>query len=126
MKLRRIALIAVSSCLCHCAGTGDNSGSSAVDGSEASQVETLKAKAAQGRISIIDDGTPIAFIIPASPNIEETKFINQQQQIVVKSRGSHGPATVQLFNSRTGRQEGKVMAYEITSDQPAWAAGMGE
>ncbi|MGB6222508.1 hypothetical protein [Haloferula sp.] len=60
------------------------------------------------------------------PNVEETKFINEQDQIVVKSRGNHGPATVQLFDSKTGRQEGKVMAYEITDDQPLWAAGMGQ
>jgi hypothetical protein len=58
--------------------------------------------------------------------VEETRFINEQQQIVVKTRGNHGPATVQLFNARTGKEEGRVMAFEIKKGKPAWAAGMGE
>jgi hypothetical protein len=33
---------------------------------------------------------------------------------------------VQLFDSRTGTEKGRVMAYDIRSGQPAWAAGMGE
>lgn len=62
----------------------------------------------------------------ASPNVEETRFITEQQQIVVKSRGNHGPATVQLFDTRTGREQGRVMAYEVKNGQPSWATGMGE
>lgn len=42
----------------------------------------------------------------ASPNIEQTRWVSEQNQIVVKSSGNHGPATVKLFNSRTGRLEG--------------------
>ena len=45
---------------------------------------------------------------------------------MVKSRGNHGPATVQLFNSRTGAEPGRVMAYDMRGGNPAWAAGMGE
>ena len=44
----------------------------------------------------------------------------------MKSRGNHGPATVQLFNSRTGRLEGTVMAYELANGGPTWAAGMAD
>ena len=62
----------------------------------------------------------------ASPNVEETKFITEQQEIVVKSRGNHGPATVQLFDTKSGKEKGRVMAYEIRGGKPAWAAGMGE
>ena len=62
----------------------------------------------------------------ASPNVEETRWHAEQEQIVVKSRGNHGPATVQLFNSRNGREISRVMAYDIRGGQPAWAAGMGE
>ncbi|MEP4078452.1 hypothetical protein [Haloferula sp.] len=126
MKFRHIATVAAFLLLCHCAGVESSQNSSTAEGSAPAQVETLKVKAAQGRISIVEDGKAIAFIIPASSNIEETKFINNQEQLVVKSRGSHGPATVQLFNSRSGRQEGKIMAFEIQNDQPEWAAGMGE
>ena len=62
----------------------------------------------------------------ASPNIEQTRWYQEQEQIVVKSRGSHGPATVQLFNSRTGRQLGTVKAYELAEGGPTWAAGMAD
>lgn len=57
--------------------------------------------------------------------VEETRFITEQQQIVVKSRRNHGPATVQLFDTRTGNEQGRAMAYEVKNRQPSWASGMG-
>ena len=78
----------------------------------------------QGTVTILEGNRRVAVCQTASPNIEQTRFINEQNQIVVKSRGSHGPATVELFNSRTGRLEGTVKAYELTSGGPSWAAGM--
>lgn len=62
----------------------------------------------------------------AAPNIEQARFFNEQEQVVVKSRGNHGPATVRLFNSRTGAEPGRVFACAIQNGQPAWTAGMGE
>ena len=84
------------------------------------------ASKGQGSVTIMEGPRRVSTCYTASPNVEETRFINEQQQIVVKSRGNHGPATVQLFDSRTGRQEGRVMAYEVRGGYPAWAAGMGE
>jgi hypothetical protein len=80
----------------------------------------------QGRVTIMEGSRTVATCYTASPNIEQTRWVNEQQQIVVKSRGNHGPATVQLFNSRTGRQEGTVMAYELANGGPAWATGMAD
>lgn len=54
------------------------------------------------------------------------RWHSEQEQIVVKSRGNHGPATVQLFDCRSGREQARVMAYEIKGGKPAWARGMGE
>ena len=68
----------------------------------------------------------VSTIYTASPNIEQTRWVSEQNQIVVKSRGNHGPATVQLFDSRSGRQEGTVMAYELANGGPNWAAGMAD
>jgi hypothetical protein len=59
-------------------------------------------------------------------DVEQTRWASEQEQIVVKSRGNHGPATVQLFSSRTGADLGRVQAYEIRDGQPGWVAGMGE
>ena len=88
--------------------------------------QPLTAVNGQGTVTIMEGTRAVSTLCTASPNIEETRFISEQNQIVVKSRGNHGPATVQLFNSRTGRQEGSVMAYEIANGGPTWAAGMGE
>ena len=88
--------------------------------------QPLTAVNGQGTVTIMEGTRAVSTLRTASPNIEETRFISEQNQIVVKSRGNHGPATVQLFNSRTGRQEGSVMAYEIANGGPTWAAGMAE
>jgi hypothetical protein len=62
----------------------------------------------------------------ALPNVEDIRWHKEQEQIVVKSRANHGPATVQLFDCRTGAPLASVPAYLITADGPAWAARMGE
>ena len=71
-------------------------------------------------------GQTVAVCQTAMPKVETVRFIDGQRQIVVKSRGSHGPATVQLFDCSTGLEKDRVMAYEIRNGNPSWAAGMGE
>jgi hypothetical protein len=88
--------------------------------------QPLRAINGQWTVSILEGNRPVSVCHTASPFIEETRFIKEQEQIVVKSRARHGPATVQLFDTRSGAEQGKIMAYEIRGDQPAWAAGMGE
>ena len=80
----------------------------------------------QGQVTIMEGNRTVSTIYTASPNIEQTRWYQEQEQIVVKSRGNHGPATVQLFDSRTGRQEGTVKAYELSEGGPNWAAGMAD
>lgn len=127
MISRHLVLFAVPFLLTQCVVIEEDPNAAATAAATSSAYgQPLTAKTSQGRISIMEGSKPVSFIIPAMPNIEETRFINEQNQIVVKSRASHGPATVQLFDSKTGRQEGKVMAYEIQNGQPAWAAGMAE
>lgn len=94
--------------------------------SQPSYGQPYTASKGLGSVTIMEGPRRVSTCYTASPNVENTRFINEQQQIVVKSRGNHGPATVQLFDCRTGRQEGRVMAYEIRGGYPAWAAGMGE
>ncbi len=79
-----------------------------------------------GNVSLKEGGRTVAVCQTAMPRVETVRFVNGQRQIVVKSRGNHGPATVQLFDSRSGMEEGRVMAHEIRNGQPPWAAGMGE
>ena len=88
--------------------------------------QPLTAVRGQGRVTIMEGSRTVATCYTAKPNIEKTRWHQEQNQIVVKSRGNHGPATVQLFNSRTGRQEGTVMAYELANGGPNWAQGMAD
>ena len=86
----------------------------------------LTAEASTGSILIREGGRVVSSFRTAAPYVEQTRWMDNQEQIVVKSRGSHGPATVQLFQSRTGRELGRVMAYDVRGGQPAWAASMAE
>ncbi len=88
--------------------------------------QPLTAVKGKGKVTIKEGSRTVAVCSTASPNVEETKFITEQQEIVVKSRGNHGPATVQLFDTKSGKEKGHVKAYEIRGGKPAWAAGMEE
>lgn len=107
------------SCVIEEAGSGPEAGTP-------SYGQALSAVNGQGTVVIMEGSRRVAVCKTASPNIEQTRFINEQEQIVVKSRGNHGPATVELFNTRTGRLEGAVKAYELANGGPAWAAGMAD
>jgi hypothetical protein len=83
-----------------------------------------RAEVVQGGVRITQNGQQVSFLRTASPNVERQHFINNKKQIVVKSRGNHGPATVELFDAKTGVLKDKVLAYAIRHGQPAWARGM--
>jgi hypothetical protein len=76
-------------------------------------------------VTVREGGRVLTSFRTARPNVEETRWYSEQEQIVVKSRGNHGLATVELFESRTGRLLGTVMAYEAASGPP-WARSMAE
>ena len=88
--------------------------------------EPLSSVSGQGTVTILEGQRKVAVCKTTAPNIEQTKFIEEQNKIVVKSRGNHGPATVQLFDTRTGRELGTVKAFELGNGGPAWAAGMAD
>ncbi|BCX48669.1 hypothetical protein HAHE_25770 [Haloferula helveola] len=130
MKSKFLTTFAVLGCLplCQCVveepetTTGNNS---LTPVERPSYGEPLTAQTGPGSVTIREGGRFVATIPTARPNVEETRWYAEQEQIVVKSRGNHGPATVQLFNSRTGQQLGSVMAYEAANG-PAWAQSMAE
>ncbi|MCH7228445.1 hypothetical protein [Haloferula sp. A504] len=94
-------------------------------GSQAGFTQPLTATSGSGSVTVREGNRTLSVIRTALPNVEETRWYSEQEQIAVKSRGNHGPATVQLFDSRTGRQLGSVPAYEAANG-PAWARGMAE
>ena len=109
--------------LANCGTLDESSPSSS---STSSFGQPLRAVNGMWNVSIMEGDRPVSVCRTASPFVEETRFINEQEQIVVKSRARHGPATVQLFDTRNGAEQGRIMAYEIREGQPAWAAGLGE
>jgi hypothetical protein len=133
MKIRSISLAALASLLplaltqCVISESDlENAVAEANAASSPSYGQALTAVRGQGQVTIMEGNRTVSTISTASPNIEQTRWYQEQEQIVVKSRGNHGPATVQLFNSRTGRQLGTVKAYELTEGGPTWAAGMAD
>lgn len=95
-------------------------------GTAPSYGQPLTAEIAGGSVIIREGGRVLSSFRTASPNVEQTRWRDGQELIVVKSRGNHGPATVQMFNSRNGNELARVMAYDIRDGQPDWAYGMGE
>ena len=133
MKIRSISLAALATllplALTQCVISEadlENAVAEANASSSPSYGQPLTAVRGQGQVTIMEGNRTVSTISTASPNIEQTRWYQEQEQIVVKSRGNHGPATVQLFNSRTGRLEGTVMAYELANGGPTWAAGMAD
>jgi hypothetical protein len=94
-------------------------------GSAKGSVQPLTAETGPGSVTIRDGQRTLAILRTVSPNIEETRWVSGQGQIAVKSRGNHGPATIELFDCRTGAKLGKVMAY-AAADGPAWARDLAE
>lgn len=94
-------------------------------GSAPSYGAPLTAEKGPGSVTIREGDRTLTSFRTASPNVEQTRWYAEQEQIVVKSRGNHGPATVELFNSRNGRKLGSVMAYQAANG-PAWARSMAE
>ena len=123
-SLLTFLIVSMVFCLTNC-GIVDESGPSSSD-SNASFGQPLRAVNGMWNVSIMEGNRPVSVCQTASPFVEETRFINEQEQIVVKSRAKHGPATVQLFDTRSGAEQGRIMAYEIQEGEPAWAAGLGE
>jgi hypothetical protein len=67
-----------------------------------------------------DHGKVIATLQSAKGFIEAWDFTKDGEHLVIKSRGAHGPATIELFPLRNGPPEASVQAYE--KDLPEWAA----
>lgn len=84
----------------------------------------MTASVGQGQVQILQNGQVVSTLRTASPNVESHHFTSGQSQMVVKSRGNHGPATVELFDTKTGTLRDKVLAFAIENGQPSWARGM--
>ena len=86
-------------------------------------VAPVKAHVEQSQVRLLRNGKTIAVCRTQLPEIENWKVINGNRQIVVKSRGRHGPAAVELFNVVDGSLVDKIMAFAIANGKPEWARG---
>jgi|SRR5215475_8786991 len=89
-------------------------------------VAQVKVHVEQSQVRLLRNGKTIAICRTQLPEIENWKLINGNRQIVVKSRGRHGPAAVELFNVVDGSLADKVMAFAIKNGKPEWARGFEE
>ncbi len=89
-------------------------------------VAQVKVHVEQSQVRLLRNGKTIAVCRTQLPEIENWKLINGNRQIVVKSRGRHGPASVELFNVVDGSLADKIMAFAIENGKPEWARGFEE
>jgi hypothetical protein len=86
----------------------------------------VQVRVEQSQVRLLRNGKTIAVCRTQLPEIEKWKLINGNRQIVVKSRGRHGPAAVELFNVVDGSLADKVIAFAIDDGKPEWAHGFEE
>lgn len=86
----------------------------------------LAARANKGSVDVFDGTTKISTCRTALPNIEDHRFIHAQQHLVVKSRGAHGVAKVELFETTNGQKLESIDSYTIKDGKPLWAVGMSD
>lgn len=125
MRAHFLILPVVTLLLSHCIVVEESGTATQLPAETPSYGAPLTAETGAGVVTIREAGRVVTSIRTARPNVEETRWYAEQEQIVVKSRGNHGPATVERFDSRSGRKLGSVMAYEAASG-PAWARSMAE
>lgn len=87
--------------------------------------QPLTAVTGAGEVTLLEGDRRLCSFRTAKPNVEETRWVEEQEKIAVKSRGNHGPATIELFDSRSGSLLGSVLAYEAGAG-PAWAQALAE
>jgi hypothetical protein len=71
-------------------------------------------------LNVCDHGKVVATLASAKGFIEGWDFTSDGEQVVIKSRGAHGPATIELFSLHNGPPAAAVPAYQ--KNLPAWAA----
>jgi hypothetical protein len=71
-------------------------------------------------VTVCDHGRVVANLASAKGYIEDWDFTKDGEHLVIKSRGTHGPATIELFSLRNGSPAKSVPAYE--KNLPDWAA----
>ncbi len=86
----------------------------------------VKVRVEQSQVRLVRNGKTIAICRTQLFEIENWKLINGNRQIVVKSRGRHGPAAVELFNVVDGSLADKIIAFAIKDGKPVWARGLEE
>lgn len=122
-----LSIFCLNSCIVIEPGATANGGSpTQLPGGAPAYGQPLTAEPGFGAVTLREGSRVVSSFRTASPNIEQTRWYQEQEQIVVKSRGNHGPATVELFDSRSGRKLGTVMAYELANGGPNWARGMAD
>jgi len=75
---------------------------------------------------IYKGGKTITEFVTSKGIIEDWRFVEGGQQVATKSRGLHGPASVELFDIGARRRLHAMQAFEINDKSPAWAKPFAE
>jgi hypothetical protein len=124
-SLAALSVLSLTQCVVVDEGGSPGTATQLPGSAPAGFTQPLTAVTGPGTVTIREGSRTLTSFRTAAPNVEQTRWYEEQEQIVVKSRGNHGPATIQLFDSRSGRELGSVMGYEAANG-PAWARSMAE
>lgn len=82
-------------------------------------LEMYRELAVNGKLTLCEKGKVLTTISSEKAFIENWGFAADGRHFVVKSRGAHGPATIQLFGFKGGAAESSLPAYG--DKLPEWA-----
>jgi hypothetical protein len=89
---------------------------------ELARVNSQESMRPNPELVICRQGKVLARIQAALPFIEEWKFLEGGSYVVMRCRGAHGPANIELHDTASGKLINTVKAYE--EKLPAWARSL--
>ncbi len=114
-------LVVLSSCASDEVRTGPKPPPAAAEWTPADPT-TLKISAREvpGGLDISEKGKLISQLRSAAP-IERWVFVKNGRDIVVRCSNAAGPATIEIYDSRTAIRRASIAVDQVIDGRPAWA-----
>jgi Zn-dependent alcohol dehydrogenase len=72
-------------------------------------------------VRLLRNGMTVCLIRTEWPKIENWQLVNDNKDIVIKSRSDRGVAVIERFDTKTGIRKDRILAVDIKDGQPEWA-----
>jgi hypothetical protein len=75
-------------------------------------------------VRLLRNGMTVCLIRTEWPKVESWQLVNDNKDIVIKSRSDRGVAVIERFDTKTGIRKDRILAADIKDGQPEWAQGL--